>query len=291
MGLTHKFPSGANGHGITLEQRRGAVMSVLHDAAASAHIPHGLLGTVWGIESHFGKRLTSPTHCSGDFQFSRETFANIIRDHGAQIAERLQATGHGEMANKVRDLGHKLHTGAIDAGDRALSALRHNAYASTYAAAHLMHDTARQVHVDPSKRENWHYIYAGYNLGPKAVEQMRHRYANTPDVKAHLGSVAQHNPMFFRHHATGAQALHNYDRFMRPYTDTFFAHLDPKHAKTMMASNETAPPGAPAKAKDEQGFLGNAFGLVNNIKDAARTYLTGEPRETAGPGVAVPALA
>ncbi|HTK85177.1 MAG TPA: hypothetical protein VL625_08835 [Patescibacteria group bacterium] len=286
MGLKHKFPAGNNGRGITLEQRRDAVMSVLHDAAASAHIPHGLLGTVWGIESHFGKHLTSPTRCSGDFQFSRRTFANIIRDHGAQIAERLKAMGHGETADRVRDAYHKLHAGAIDLNDRALSALRHNAYASTYAAAHLMHDTARLVHVDASKQENWHYIYAGYNLGPKAVEKMRHQFAHTPDVKNHLGSVARHNPQFFHNHATGAQALHNYQRFMRDYTDMFFAHLDPKHAKTMMASNETSQ--TPVKSKDEPGFLSGIFSLVNDIKETARTYLAGEPREVTGPGVRAP---
>jgi hypothetical protein len=58
----------------------------------------------------------------------------------------------------------------------------------------------------------------------------------------------------------------------------------------MMASNEAAPQGAP-KSKDEQGFLANAFGLVNNIKNTAWSYLAGEPREVAGPGVRAPVFA
>lgn len=229
---------------MELADRRRAVMSVLDDAARSANIPRELLGGIWGIESSYGRNLTSPTGCEGDFQFLASTFAGEITNNGGRIAARLRATGHADLATTVEHYQQGLKNGTISKRDAGLQALRDDPYISTYAAAYLTAETARGAHVDPHNRADWGVIYAGYNVGPKAARDLRYDLYNTPNAKDHLGVAAQANPHFFRNGATGAQALQSYQNSVTQHVDNFVKHFE--HGVPATTATSTPVKTAPA---------------------------------------------
>lgn len=222
---------------MELADRRRAVMSVLDDAAHSAGIPRDLLGGIWGKESSYGKSLTSPTGCEGDFQFLSSTWVNMIRDDGAKIAARLRATGHADEAAAVENYQKGLRNHTIRRDDAGLLALRDDPYISTYAAAYLIKDTARAVHADPHNKAQWGDIYAGYNVGPTAARQLRGKLADVENCKEHLGVAAKANPAFFVNRATGTEALQRYQNSMEHYADNFTSAAEHGFASSPRKSN------------------------------------------------------
>ena len=227
----------SNGTSLSLEDRRKAVLSVMDDAANSAGIPRELLGGIWKIESSYGRNLTSPTGCEGDFQFLSSTFAGEIKNNGSKIAERLRAQGQNDLADTVENYSKGLKNGTISTHDAGLQALRDDPLVSTYAAAYLAAETAKSVHADPMNRNDWRYIYAGYNVGPQAARDLRGKLADTPNAKDSLGVAAAANPYFFRNGATGTQALQNYQNSISSAADDFSARY----------ANGTSPVTAPVQ--------------------------------------------
>lgn len=272
IGAAKNFSEAATGVKLELGDRQKAVMSVMDDAAKSAGISENLLSGIWGIESHFGKSLTSPTGCTGDFQFTKGTWASMIKGKGGEIANRLELTGHHEEAEKVRQMAEGLKNGSIKTNDAGLQAMRNDPRISTYAAAYYLKDVANSVHADAKAESSFGLIYAGYNIGPGGARKLQGELAHSNALSG-LGYVAAVNPQFFKNNATGEQALANYQAtvmsFVHSYdknvAGTSFAKtqdgngatisakppFDAVRSGTTVAANTPAPdrkltPGAPA---------------------------------------------
>ena len=209
--------------GCTLEvgERQKQVMSIMKDAASTAGVSAGMMQGIWGVESHFGRSLTSPTGCKGDWQFTQGSFAGEIKTHGDEIANRLLATGNSNEASMVKHYADGLRNGSINAHDNSLQDLRNNAKVSTYAAAFLMKDNAQQIGVDAQQQSSWGLIYASYNIGAGNARKLATELRDTGNTKGALGFVAAVNPQFFKDGATGAQALGKYQATVEAISHSF----------------------------------------------------------------------
>ncbi len=206
-----EFSEGVTGVKIELGDRQKAVMSVLDDAANRAGVSKDLMTGLWGVESGFGKNRLSPSGCLGDFQFTKSTFASVIKTHGSEIAAGLRAKGNEYLAVRIENHSQSLKSGHLsEAGKADLQTLRDEPRVATYAAAFYAKDVARDLKVDPTQEKNWGIIYAGYNIGPGNADKLDGSLAHVPNVKGALGSVAAWNPKFFKNGATGTEALQNY---------------------------------------------------------------------------------
>ncbi len=91
-------------HDVNLSARRVAVLSLIERAADAADVNADTLRGMWWVESRSGHpdMLESPTGAKGDWQFTKETQANVFMHHGPEIAENLEQAGFMLEAENVR---------------------------------------------------------------------------------------------------------------------------------------------------------------------------------------------
>ncbi|MDB5491220.1 MAG: hypothetical protein JWO78_1069 [Micavibrio sp.] len=183
---------------VEIGRRQKEFYNTLPDVEKATGVPARLIGAFWHNESSFGKNLVSPTNCLGDGQFTRGTWAATIRQYGDRIP------GMEQMAADLR-------SGKIKPDNEALQAKRLETKTAAYAMGFYIGELGRDLKVDVKNENNWNLLYAGYNVGPGSVRKLKNNLDNNAPAMELLGSVAQHNPMFFKGGASSAQALSNYD--------------------------------------------------------------------------------
>jgi hypothetical protein len=228
-----------------LSDRQRRVMSVMDDASKTAGVSPKLMVGLWGYESSFGKNLKSNTGSSGDFQFTRATMAETIRDNGTTMAARLRARGLNNEADMVENVQRQVrgmngdqikafvanarHQGSIDE-------LRNSSEISTYAAAFYSKTVARQMKLNAYEEKNFGLIYAGYNIGVgNALEIKNGKVARGWEVDANSGVAAK---------ATASQQLESYNRAIgsranSPKGQEFLAMLT-ENSQTMTGTDSSS---------------------------------------------------
>lgn len=212
------------GH-IDVGERQAAVSSNIENAAKTAGIAPDLLSGIWGIESRFGthKTLVSPSGCAGDFQFTKSTFDDVMKKHGAEIA--ALAGDHLDPATK-----QALQSGDWKTDTKWGSDLRFHPVVSTYASAFYLKDVAKTVGVDPKDEQKFGVIYAGYNVGPGNAQKLEnlHNTGSEQNAGRNLGSAASWNPMFFKGGADATEALSRYQSHVMARIDDYHKNFDAK---------------------------------------------------------------
>tara|TARA_R110001592_G_scaffold29350_10_gene106639 strand:- start:7468 stop:8736 length:1269 start_codon:yes stop_codon:yes gene_type:complete len=89
---------------VNLSARRVAVLSLIEPAAEATGVNADTLRGMWWVESRSGhpEMLISPTGAKGDWQFTKETQANVFLHHGPDIADNLEKSGFMAEAQNVR---------------------------------------------------------------------------------------------------------------------------------------------------------------------------------------------
>lgn len=196
---------------ISTGERQRAVNGVLDNAAKTAGISPDLLGGVWGIESRFGthKTLVSNTGCSGDFQFTKDTFKSMIRKHGDDIAAAA-----GDRLSP--DIKAALRSGKWNMDTKWGSDLRFHPVVATYASAFYLREVAGTLKVDPKTQNNFGLIFAGYNVGPGNADHLRDLHEQGSGVTAvrAIGKPARQNPLFYKGGATATEAISRYQSYV-----------------------------------------------------------------------------
>lgn len=261
--------------------RQKIVLDTLKDAANSAHVSLQTMCGMWGVESSFGRNLTSASNCQGDWQFTRGTWASTIRIHGNEIANRLAATGHHAEAESLRHHVAMLKSDGGYKNNASLQVLRNDARISTYAAAFYLQDVAKEIGVNPSKSENAGVLYAGYNVGPAAARRLKGDLNDDFGAGKELGSVARWNPLFFRDKEgnftlTGKQALEKYQSKVGENFAVF-------SSKFSMAVDTGSSGGGPKHKDDAGGKLEKASNVFASTFGNAASVSTQTAATTNGP--------
>lgn len=222
---------------ISIGEKQNRVNDVLADAARANGINIATMRGMWHVESRFSSiREVSSTGCSGPWQFTQGTWAEMILKHGDEIAARLSAQGHTEDAAIALRYHNALVNREIRVGDAGLQSQRFNGHISTYAAAHYMADIARRQGINAMDVRNGGQLYAAYNVGEGSLDKLQRlvRDGSNADAMGVLGRVARLNPMFYQGGATGAEALANYQAAVengtRQYSRVFGAEPAPRQA-------------------------------------------------------------
>jgi hypothetical protein len=200
-------------------ERQAVIASLIDDAAGNAGISQDLLQGVWFKETRFSSiREISITGAAGPMQFTRGTWADVIKRHGDEIAAGLMRAGpqYRDEAMAVLNYQRALLNGSIGTRDAGLQNMRHDPAISIFASAMYLRDCARDMRVDAMNFENAGIIYARYNIGAGAVrELMQMRDAGRMDAaKDDIGFVARVNPAFFAGNASAGTVLANYQATM-----------------------------------------------------------------------------
>lgn len=101
---------------VTLTERRVAVLSLLEPASEATGVNADTLRGMWWVESRSGHpdMLVSPTNAKGDWQFTKETQANMFLHYGPEIADNLEEYGFTLEAENVRMFTRGLRNLAIE---------------------------------------------------------------------------------------------------------------------------------------------------------------------------------
>lgn len=104
---------------VTLTERRVAVLSLLEPASEATGVNADTLRGMWWVESRSGHpdMLVSPTNAKGDWQFTKETQANMFLHYGPEIADNLEEYGFTLEAENVRMFTRGLRNLAIEEHD------------------------------------------------------------------------------------------------------------------------------------------------------------------------------
>jgi len=163
-----------------LRERQEQVASALTAAAKSAGISPNLMVGVWSVESTFSSNLRSPTGCMGPWQFERKSMVDRIAVDGKTIISDLKANGFIDSAarvenlyNNIKDMSPSQRSSYTRNNLAEIDNLRMDSYASTFAAAHHLGESARILKVNPHDPKNFGIIYAGYNVGPSDAKKMQ----------------------------------------------------------------------------------------------------------------------
>ncbi len=106
---------------VILSARRIAVMSLIPEASEATGVNADTLRGMWWVESRSGHpdMMVSPTGAKGDWQFTKETQANMFLQHGPKIAQNLEESGFLAEAEQMRFLTRGLRNLAIEKYDIA----------------------------------------------------------------------------------------------------------------------------------------------------------------------------
>jgi hypothetical protein len=280
---------------VAIGERQKVFHSVLPDVEKTTGVPARLVGAFWGNESGFGKNLVSPTNCLGDGQFTRRTWAAMIKQYGDRIP------GMEQYAADLR-------SGKIQGNDPELQKMRMDPKASAYAMGFYINEVARELKVDPKDEKNWGVIYAGYNVGPGNARKLVNNQDSNTSAMNMLGDVAKNNPMFYdKGRATPAQAVANYNVVIlqsaknfdqkvaaKLGTDTVVARADTKQepisaasavsASTITTSAKPAKEFGDPKAKAEAEKVAMAsMSIIDKIKAKITTFSYGYGEATNDP--------
>jgi len=101
---------------VTLSERRVAVLSLIEPASEATGVNADTLRGMWWVESRSGHpdMLVSPTNAKGDWQFTKETQANMFLHYGPEIANNLEEYGFTLEAENVRMFTRGLRNLAIE---------------------------------------------------------------------------------------------------------------------------------------------------------------------------------
>lgn len=257
---------------ITVGEKQNNVNDVLADAARVNGINIATMRGMWHVESKFSSiREVSSTGCSGPWQFTQGTWAEMILKHGDKIAARLDAQGHTEDAAIALRYHNALVNREIRVNDAGLQSQRFNGHISTYAAAHYMADISRRQGLDAMNVRDGGKIYAAYNVGETAMRTLQRLERSGSDSNAMqvVGRVARLNPMFYQGGANGAEALANYQAAVENGTRQFSRVFSDTPALTQTAENRRAPASPQAERREAAStpVLSHVFG---NAHDAIR---------------------
>lgn len=256
---------------LSLRVRQAIVLETMPKAASAAGVPEKFMQGLWGKESTFGEKLVSESGCLGDWQFTKKTFSGTIEKHGAAIAQQMDVDGYAEKAGVVRKAAFE--RGSFSPASDFQS-LRNDPLISTYAAAYVIKDKAREAGIkninDPKE---WGKLYAGFNVGPSRAAAMDGSLRNTPDVKDIIGRDAALNGSFFGNHATGGEALNNYARAVEKNIRAFEKAF-PVEART----TGTAPVSLARSGLDEAGKPFTSMAAFREAAAQTVSYDDGNPR-------------
>jgi|GEM_PF-5087025 len=192
---------------ISVNERQSAVNEAITNAAHETGVDPDFMRALWGYESGFGTNLVSNTGCEGDWQFSQATWDTIMERYGDDIAAHIQA----EYPNKAEEL---LNNHGIDG---SLNAYQYDPVVSTWAAAYLIQENARNAGIDPTDPSTRGMQYAIYNVGPGAAGLIQSNLDNSQpigriiDTRYATWAPARNNPTFFRGGADASEALGRYN--------------------------------------------------------------------------------
>lgn len=224
---------------MPLEERRDLVIQAIPKAAKAAGVSPETMKAVWGVESGFGKNLTSPKNCKGDWQFTNPTWNSIMKRYGDEIAKHIKEN-HPEYTQTADKLA------ANNEQYNALNDLKFDPIVSTYAAAYLKMDDAKVIGVDPSKQENRAQLYSAYNIGSPDAKKL-HKMATSNDqhsAQAVIGDSARTNPLYFKGDVTAKIALARMEEELGRYHDKYyklFGKLEKDIAQeTTLANNNSS---------------------------------------------------
>ena len=255
---------------IAIGERQNRVNDVIADAARSTGVNLQIMQGIWHVETKFSSiREVSSTGCSGPFQFTRGTWAEMILKHGDEIAERLRAQGHNEDADIALRLHTQLRNREIRPSNEQLQQQRFNGHIATYAAAHYIKDIADRNGINEMDPRSGGMLYAAYNVGEGSLRKLMRLGDSDQAASSVLGRVAQLNPMFYRGGASASEALANYqaamDNGVRQYARNFGGDASPR---TEVASNQREERSAPrASARNEDH--GSSRSLAHTFREEA----------------------
>lgn len=230
---------------VTIGERQHEFYQNMDNVSKVTGAPVKLMGAMWGIESSFSKNQTSPSGCQGPAQFTRGTFAAMIRQYGDHIPGMEQyAVG--------------LRNGTISPKDANLQAMRNDQKVAGYAMGFYLQELAKDMKVDINDPNNWGKLYAAYNVGPANAKTLARNEGNNVNAAALIGSAATWNPAFFVNNATPAQAQKNYQTAISNGIQSFdtkiVAKIDPAAPQTISVASAVNGPAISSSAKPKAEF-------------------------------------
>lgn len=252
---------------IAVGEKQQRVNDVIGDAAQAAGVNLNTMRGIWHVETKFSTlKEVSSTGCSGAFQFTKGTWAEMMLKHGDEIAVRLNAQGYKDDAAIALKYHNALRNKEIRVSDAGLQSQRFNGHIATYASAYYISDIAKRNGINAMNQNEGGKLYAAYNVGEGALRKLMNLDNNDSGASAMsaLGRVAQLNPMFYRNGATAGDALANYqaamDNGIKQYANAFGKDPSPRASAQASARNEpvTASREAPATASTRSAFHASA---------------------------------
>lgn len=179
------------GTDATTLERREIVVGVLGKGADAFNIPKPFAVAVWGAESTFSTvdlqgQIISPTGVRGDFQVTRDTFRDAIRQHGSSIASVLKQVGFENEATTIGRMASGTHF-----NNAQLDIIRSNPAISATVGMAVLRMKADSLGIGDIAASQYGQVYERYNGEGRGLSWYNSYIANNLHQGTSMGLVEQ----------------------------------------------------------------------------------------------------
>jgi hypothetical protein len=181
-------PTAVAGHPIPPD-----LLQHIRDASRKTGVDFSFLVAQASLESGFETGAASHrSSAQGLFQFTSQTWLEMMRDHGASY-------GHGDLARQIAPQTNGRLGVADKAAEQQILDLRRDPQLSSYMAAELAKGNGRQIEHALGRKANAADIRLSLLLGPTgAIRFLReHQSGGTADATELAPQAAKQNPAIF----------------------------------------------------------------------------------------------